>query len=93
MGENKFLQAKQLFEANDLAGSLRILDDCISAKTGDKNIFGLRARIRFKQQDWGGAMNDFLSVLDLEPENNEAKTGLEMTQNILGYFNSDLYNP
>jgi len=93
MTKDKYLLAKQLFDRDDLTGSLRILNECVLVEPADKNVFDLRARIRFKQQEWGGAMNDFLSVLELEPENTEAKTGLEMTKNILAYFNPDLYNP
>ncbi len=90
---NKYLIAQQLFEQNDLAGSLQVLNDCIEINPVDKQLFSLRARIRYKQQDWGGAMNDFASVLELEPENQEARSGIEMTKNILGYFNPDMFNP
>ena len=44
-------------------------------------------------QQWGNAMNDFSQVLDIEPENQEAKTGQEMAQSILGYFTPDMFNP
>ena len=91
--DKKFFDAQQLFDRNDLAGSLQILNEAILDEKADKQLFGLRARIRFKLQDWGGAMNDYASVLELEPDNQEAKTGLEMTRNILGYFNPDLFNP
>jgi hypothetical protein len=32
-------------------------------------------------------------VLELQPENQEAKTGLEMAKSILGYFTPDMFNP
>lgn len=90
---DKFILAEKLFEGNDLDGSLQLLNECAQESQVDKQVFVLRARVRFKQQNWGGAMNDFMSVLEVDPENREAKTGLAMTQNILGYFNPDLYNP
>jgi cytochrome c-type biogenesis protein CcmH/NrfG len=90
---DKFTRAKQLFDQHDLNGSLQLLDECIATGRGDAGVFGLRARIWFKQQNWGKAMNDFLSVLELDPENQEALSGLEMSRNILGFFNPDLHNP
>jgi hypothetical protein len=38
-------------------------------------------------------MNDFAAVLDIDAQNAEAKTGLEMAKNILGYFTPDMFNP
>jgi hypothetical protein len=44
-------------------------------------------------QKWGDAMNDYSSVLELNPDHLEAKSGLEMARNILGYFTPDMFNP
>jgi hypothetical protein len=44
-------------------------------------------------QKWGDAMNDYSAVLDIEPLNQEAKAGMEMAKNILGYFTPDMFNP
>lgn len=90
---DKFLLARQLFDRDDLNESLNMLNDCLADGYTDKQVFLLRGRIFFKQQKWGRAMNDFLSVLEIDPEDKEAKSGLEMTRNILGYFNPDLFNP
>lgn len=89
----RFTTAKQLFEQNDLTTSLLILNEIISGENIDIQWFILRARILFKLQKWGEAMNDFASVLEIDPENQDARTGIEMTRNILGYFNPDLFNP
>ena len=42
---------------------------------------------------WGNAMNDYATVLEIDPNNQEAKTGLQMAKNILGYFTPDMFNP
>jgi hypothetical protein len=44
-------------------------------------------------QKLGDAINDYSSVLELDPDNSEAKSGLQMAQNILGYFTPDMFNP
>lgn len=90
---DNFLLARHLFDQDDLNGSLNVLAQCVTDDFVDKQVFLLRGRIFFKQQNWGGAMNDFIRVLEIDPEDKEAKSGLEMTRNILGYFNPDLFNP
>ncbi|MFY9152113.1 MAG: tetratricopeptide repeat protein [Prolixibacteraceae bacterium] len=88
-----FILAKQLFEQNEIKRSLAVLNECISVNVCDYQSFLLRGRIFYKMQKWGNAMNDYSSVLELDPDNQEAKTGLELTRNILGYFNPDMFNP
>ncbi len=87
------LKAKHLFEQNELSKSLEILNEHIQVNLTDMEALQLRGRINYKMQNWGDAMNDFASILELDPENPEAKSGLEMAQNILGYFTPDMFNP
>lgn len=89
----QIIEARILFEQNNLGQSLAILDQCIQTNYLDYQALLLRGKIKYKQQKWGEAMNDFASVLEIEPENQEAKSGLQMAKNILGYFTPDLFNP
>jgi cytochrome c-type biogenesis protein CcmH/NrfG len=86
-------ELKQMVEQNELSKSLKILNDLIFVNSADIQVLLLRGRIYYKMQKWGDAMNDYSSVLELDPENQEAKSGLEMAQNILGYFTPDMFNP
>lgn len=86
-------EAKKLFEQNELIQSLGILDKLIQREPQNSAALLLRARILYKSQKWGDAMNDFSTVLEIEPENREAKSGLEMAKGILGYFTPDMFNP
>jgi len=86
-------ELKQLVEQNELSRSLEILNERIQSDSNDVQALQLRGRIHYKMQKWGEAMNDFSSVLELEPDNPEAKSGLEMARNILGYFTPDMFNP
>jgi len=86
-------ELKQLVEQNELSRSLEILNERIQFDSNDVQALQLRGRIHYKMQKWGEAMNDFSSVLELEPDNSEAKSGFEMAQNILGYFTPDMFNP
>lgn len=86
-------ELKQLVEQNELFKSLEILNERIQLNSSDIPALQLRGRIHYKMQKWGDAMNDFSSVLELEPDNPEAKSGLQMAKNILGYFTPDMFNP
>ncbi len=88
-----FKEARQLFEQNELGKAKEMLDQLILENTTDIQLLLLRGRIFYKMQKWGDAMNDFNLVLDLEPENAEANSGLEMAKSILGYFTPDMFNP
>jgi nicotinate-nucleotide adenylyltransferase len=84
---------KQLVEQNELSKPLEILNEQIQINSSDVELLLLRGRIHYKMQNWGDAMNDYSSVLELDPDHQEAKSGLEMARNILGYFTPDMFNP
>ncbi len=92
MGRN-IDDAQKLFEQNDLSQALEILNSILSENATDVFSLNLRARIHYKMQKWGNAMNDYASVLENEPENQEARSGMEMAKSILGYFTPDMFNP
>ena len=89
----KLIQAKEQFDQHELAGSLETVNQVISNERGNGEAYLLRARIYYKMQRWGEAMNDYGSVLEIDPGNRQAKSGIEMAKNILGYFAPDMFNP
>ena len=91
--ENILTEARELFEMNDLAGSLESVTKYLTGNKDNKEALLLRARIQYKMQRWGDAMNDYHAVLDIDPNNREARSGLEMAKSILGYFTPDMFNP
>lgn len=84
---------KQMIEQNELSESLEILNERIRLDPNDLQALLLRGRIYYKMQHWGEAINDFSSVLESDPGNAEAKSGIEMARSILGYFTPDMFNP
>ncbi|MBW8325426.1 MAG: tetratricopeptide repeat protein [Prolixibacteraceae bacterium] len=90
MGINEVLE---LFEQHELGNALEALNGLILKDNDNVQALNLRGRIYYKMQKWGDAMNDYATVLEIDPHNQEAKAGWEMTRNILGYFNPDMFNP
>ncbi len=90
---NLLQEAKLLFDQNELTSSLEQATMFIQNQECNPDAFLLRARIYYKMQKWGNAINDYCSVLEIDPENQEAKSGIEMAQSILGYFTPDMFNP
>jgi tetratricopeptide (TPR) repeat protein len=90
---SKITKARELFQQHHLEESMGILHRCIQDNPIDLQALLLRGRINYKMQKWGDAMNDYTSVLEIDPENQEAKSGLQMAQNILGYYTPDMFNP
>lgn len=86
-------EAKALLDQNELAGSLEKVSEIIRNNGLNPDAFLLRGRIHCKLQNWGDSMNDYSTVLELEPNNQEAKSGIEMAKSILGYFTPDMFNP
>lgn len=82
-----------MVEQNELSKAFKVLNEMISKDSSDLQSILLRGHINYKIQHWGDAMNDYASVLELDPDNQEAKSRLEMAGNILGYFTPDLFNP
>ena len=87
------MEAKMLFDQNELVGSLEVVNQILLTDQGNRDAYLLRARIQYKMQQWGNVLNDYGSILEIDPGNREAKVGIEMVKNILGYFTPDLFNP
>jgi Flp pilus assembly protein TadD len=86
-------EAKLLFDQNKLEEALLILNELILTNGSDIQALNLRGRIFYKMQKWGNAMNDYSAVIEIDPANTEAKSGIAMARSILGYFTPDMFNP
>jgi tetratricopeptide (TPR) repeat protein len=52
-----------------------------------------KGKLEQKFQHWGNAINAFSKVLEIEPENSEAQSQLHLVQNILNFWNPEMFNP
>lgn len=91
--ENLLEQAKALFDKHELPEALNLVNEYLVSDKDNVDALLLKARILYKSQRWGEAMNEYHSVLETDPNNKEAMSGLEMAKSILGYFTPDMFNP
>ena len=88
-------EIQKLVDDNRLDEALKMLDE-IQAGNATKvpvEVLLLKGKIAYKQHKWGDIINEYNEVLEIDPENSEAKSGIQMAQSILGFFNTDLLNP
>ncbi len=88
-------EIQKLIDENKLDEALKMLDEIQPENTKEVpvEVFMLKGRIAYKQHKWGDVINQYNEVLEIDPDNSEAKLGIQMAQSILGFFNTDLFNP
>jgi Flp pilus assembly protein TadD, contains TPR repeats len=91
--ESQLQLAKQHIEAGEIEVAHKILDSIVAKDDATPEVFLSRGLIHFRKQNWGDAINDFTRVIELDPDNSEARHRMEMAKNILGYFTPDMFNP
>ena len=77
------------------AEAVRFLTDYIETHPDDKDLdeaYTLRGMRQWSMQNRAGAINDYLAAIRLNPES-RAVQALKATNEILDYYNKDLYNP
>ncbi|MCG6188364.1 hypothetical protein [Maribellus maritimus] len=53
----------------------------------------IKGKLEQKFQNWGEAINAFNKVLDLDENNQEAQNNLHFIQNIINFWNPEMFNP
>ena len=53
----------------------------------------VKGELEQKFQNWSKAINAFSKVLDIDSENTEAQNNLHLIQNILNFWNPEMFNP
>lgn len=55
--------------------------------------FLVKGKLNQKFQLWGEAINAFSNVVELDPDNIEAKNNLQIIRNILNFWSPEMFNP
>lgn len=71
---------------------LKALTGYVDAHPGDDEALTARGMQHWSMGDRASAINDYLAAIKLNPES-KAKMALKATNDILDYYNKDLFNP
>mgnify|MGYP000492174092 CR=1 FL=1 len=82
---NNLLKSNRVTEANERLNNL-VDEDSI-------DYWMLKGSIEQKNQNWGAALNAFLKVLEIDKDNKEAQNSIHLIQNILNFWNPEMFNP
>jgi tetratricopeptide (TPR) repeat protein len=91
--DERYLLAETLFVDGEIQQSLAILNDILKSDSQNVDSLLLRAKVFYRLQKWGEALNDLNLILEIEPENQMSKSYKSMVMNIISYWNKDNCNP
>lgn len=91
MNNEKLNQVLELIHAEKANEAQLIFNDIVPVETAD--YFMVKGKLEQKFQNWGKAINAYLKVIELEPENAEAQNSLHLIKNILNFWNPEMFNP
>lgn len=76
-----------------LQGEIDILSGKIETALNDISLYLERGKLYYKVGDLDKAMNDFIWVRELAPQNDEAHQYIVMISEILNFRYAEIYNP
>ena len=83
----------ELYKNNQLDEAFEMLMNLRKENPKNEDLYLWIGKIHYKKQEWGLAINAFTKVLELNPNNREAKTSTELANAILSYYTPDMFNP
>lgn len=72
--------------------AIECLDEAIEHTPGDANLWYLRGKTYWRMGKKAAAISDFEEAVHINPDS-PAALALEMTQNVMDFYNPDLLNP
>lgn len=85
-------EIESLIKANKLEQAIERLDREIEAHPDRAELWYTRGRVYWRMGQKGKAITDYEEAAHLDPES-PAKMALEMSHDIMDFYNKDLYNP
>ena len=87
----KLQKVVDLLNTENANEAQQLFQKIIPAETAE--YFLVKGKLEQKFQHWSEAINAFTKVLEIEPENTEAQNQLHLVQNILNFWNPEMFNP
>lgn len=80
----------RLLDKGRVDEAIRLLNERISTNGGDDRLFYMRGNAYFKEGNWKNALEDYMEAVALNGDS-PASEAIKMAQNILDYYNKDIY--
>lgn len=96
MGEKEKIlkEAGRAASHEEVEAALAALSELIEKMPGHEDLFYARAELYYKLNRYGQAINDYMRVLSINPDNKEAAGKIDILKTILRFHNTDIYaNP
>ena len=91
MSNDKLNRVLELIQAEKAKEAKQVFYDLVPSETVEYLM--VKGKLEQKFQNWGKAINAFTKVIEIEPENTEAQNHLKLIQNILNFWNPEMFNP
>jgi tetratricopeptide (TPR) repeat protein len=89
--ENKLKQVEILLQHEDSKKAQELFQNIVSDNSIEYWL--VKGKLDQKFQRWGEAINSFLKVLEIDENNTEAQNNLHYIQNIINFWNPEMFNP
>jgi tetratricopeptide (TPR) repeat protein len=83
---------KLLIEKNELEEALVQLNAALESNMDDDELFFMRGNVYRKQNQWKQSLDDYCSAVEINPSS-PAAFAYDAVQQILEFYNKDMYNP
>lgn len=91
MSNEKLTRVLELIRTEKANEAQKVFIEIVPAETVE--YFMVKGKLEQKFQNWGKAINAYSKVIEIEPENTEAQNHLHLIQNILNFWNPEMFNP
>jgi hypothetical protein len=91
MSNENLTRVLQLIRAEKAIEAQKVFNEVDPLETVE--YFMVKGILEQKFQNWGKAINAFSKAIELEPGNIEAQNHLHLIQNILNFWNPEMFNP
>jgi len=91
MKHNQLREISELLDAGKIEEAKKIFESV--AVNDSSEYWLLKGKMEQKFQNWSAALNAYLKVQELDEENEEAKNSIQVIQNILNFWNPEMFNP
>lgn len=91
MSSERLERVHQLIREEKAREARKVFNDIEQEET--VHYYFVKGELEQKFQNWGDAINAFSKVMEMDPENLDAKNNLHLIQNILNFWNPEMFNP